>query len=427
MIKALEFLSIIPMSGVEAAARKYGGFWGIIPKSVPLREAGRLHIRFKYRTELPPPQKYPKDYPPVTVEHDIELGRSSKYIIRVVGESITFNQVLAVAQTKLGSKESNELPVEPKWRDSSLTLKFGKRGSIHFHSDPPISKDNLGLYLEWFGMGYLKKDMRPSLLRGFIPYLYRDRDKKDAQSRSQREIHESLLDPTMFSILSSSRHANMFKTMLRFTRRYDLLLNELRTEQPTSDLSLMSPNGQNMPTVLRLLNANPDQKDAIDRLSRTFGTIAPYIESFGTQSLRSGKEYVEFIESSLGRGVESWESSDGSLRALAILLALETHLPNSTILIEEPEQNLHPWAIRSIMEHIREIIKERNLQVIISTHSQQVLECVNPDEVLVVTRSLKQGTKFKPLEDLVPSKKLVMGEIGDMWVKGLLGGVPSDD
>jgi len=108
------------------------------------------------------------------------------------------------------------------------------------------------------------------------------------------------------------------------------------------------------------------------------------------------------------------------------LLAVETHPSDSIILIEEPEQNLHPWAIRTIIEHIREVIAEKNLQVILTTHSQQVLERTKPEEVLVVTRKPDEGTKFWSLDKLLPGSEIYMGEVGELWIQGLLEGVPTD-
>ena len=180
-----------------------------------------------------------------------------------------------------------------------------------------------------------------------------------------------------------------------------------------------------MPSVVRHIRSNPDAKVSLSRILSTLGAIAPHVLTMRSSSLRTGKEFIEFMESFTKRSVESWESSDGTLRALAILLALETHRESSTILIEEPEQNLHPWAIRAIIKHIREVIKERGVQVIITTHSPQVLEQVHPEEVLVATRTEEVGTKFRTLEEMLPHSKIVMGEVADLWVKGLLGGVPS--
>ena len=141
--------------------------------------------------------------------------------------------------------------------------------------------------------------------------------------------------------------------------------------------------------------------------------------------MRTGKEFVEFVESKSGRGIESWESSDGSLRALAILVALETSDNGDTVIIEEPEQNLHPWAIRTLIDHMREVVEKKNVQIIITTHSEHVLERVEAQEVRVVTRLPSKGTKFKRIDQIVLNKKIEMGEVGRLWVKGMLGGVPT--
>ncbi|MGB0388766.1 MAG: AAA family ATPase, partial [Ardenticatenaceae bacterium] len=123
--------------------------------------------------------------------------------------------------------------------------------------------------------------------------------------------------------------------------------------------------------------------------------------------------------------IDSWELSGGTARALGILLALETHPEDGTLLIEEPEQSLHPWAIRAVMEHIREVACERNIQVILTTHSPMVLERVYPEEVRIVERSEQKGTIFKTIKEILPYSDIAMGEVGELWVHGLLGGVPS--
>jgi len=177
--------------------------------------------------------------------------------------------------------------------------------------------------------------------------------------------------------------------------------------------------------VVRRLKSDPEKEASWHRILRTFGAVAPHVNSMASKSMRTGKEFVEFIETATGRGVESWESSDGTLRALAILIALESHPSWRTVLIEEPEQNLHPWAVRSIVDHIREVSEERHIQVVITTHSQQVLEGIKPEELLVTHRTQKDGTVFRNLTDLFPGRDIKMGEIGQLWVQGLLGGVPS--
>ena len=135
--------------------------------------------------------------------------------------------------------------------------------------------------------------------------------------------------------------------------------------------------------------------------------------------------YVEFTESNLSRKVASFDSSDGILHALAIILAMEIQPEGTTMLIEEPEQNLHPWAIRYIIDFARDVVAAHKIQVIMSTHSEHVLNCVNPEEVLIVTRTPQDGTKAKTIEEISPGATLEMKDVGRLWIKGLIDGVPS--
>jgi predicted ATPase len=260
-----------------------------------------------------------------------------------------------------------------------------------------------------------------------LEQVLRSISSSETQQQDTRRRNQSYLDPDIPTIVDYAPQFRIFRSLTGEVRAYDLLLSELRYEQPVSDSRQLSPVGLNMPSVVRHLGSSPQSEASWNRIMSTLGAIAPHVTSMHSRSLRTGKEFVEFVETTASRGVESWESSDGTLRALAILLALETHSEASTILIEEPEQNLHPWAIRAIIDHIREAIRERNVQVIITTHSPQVLERVHPHELLVASRTKEGGTRFGTLEEILPHGEIVMGEVADLWVKGLLGGVPSDE
>jgi len=180
-----------------------------------------------------------------------------------------------------------------------------------------------------------------------------------------------------------------------------------------------------MPSVVRLLSSDAEDVESWNRLNCTLAAIAPHVVEMETSALGTGKEFVRFVEGTRRKEFDSWETSDGTLRALAILLALETSPPHTTILIEEPEQNLHPWAVRTVVDHLRQVVEEKSLQVITTTHSQQVLERAYPKEVLIALRNDQEHTEFRTLEQVLPHADIAMGEVGRLWVDGLLGGVPS--
>jgi len=152
--------------------------------------------------------------------------------------------------------------------------------------------------------------------------------------------------------------------------------------------------------------------------------ISPLISDVRPEKLRRERQYIEFEELFGGRPVESWESSDGTLRTIGILIALECQDDFSVVLIEEPETGLHPWAIEHLIRHIRELIEKKSIQVILTTHSDQVLENVERDEVLICSRYDEDGTVFQKIKDILPDSEKNMKNIGRLWRKGLLGGVP---
>lgn len=416
LIKALEFLSAIPNIGLVAAVNKFGGYDGIIPKAIPVNRVKKTNIKFKYTTVLPPPKSQLENMPPITVDHEFEFSYSHKDTVRVTSESIIYHNILAFSELL-----ENQSLSKIDFRPSSFRLLRSPRRVVKYTESPPFSNDNLSKYIEWFGLPF--RATRPksvSALRLLLEYIER-------LVRKENKISQTFLDPEERNVTGYSAQARQFFEMLKYTRRYDLLLSELRKEQQVSESSLLSSAGTNMPSVVRYLQSSPDSNNAINRILSTMSEISPHIKSFDETKVRTGKEFIEFLEYTSNRTVESWESSDGTLRTLAILLALETQPTYTTILIEEPELNLHPWAIRSIIEHMRQAIKNRHIQIIITTHSQQVLEMAHPDEVLIATRSKEKGTKFNKLENIVPHANIEIGEIGRMWVKGLLGGVPSLD
>jgi predicted ATPase len=99
--------------------------------------------------------------------------------------------------------------------------------------------------------------------------------------------------------------------------------------------------------------------------------------------------------------------SDGTVQAIATLTAIFD--PRTPLLIlEEPENNVHPWALRSFAEAFREASKTK--QIILTTHSPILLDQLRPEEIWIVQ---KPGafTKIDPLLTLDPSLK-------DSWERG---------
>ena len=114
--------------------------------------------------------------------------------------------------------------------------------------------------------------------------------------------------------------------------------------------------------------------------------------------------------------------SDGTLRFICLTtLLLQPHeLQPATIIIDEPELGLHPYAITIFSEMVKQLSNEK--QIIISTQSVELLNEFDVDDIIVVNRS-ESGSTFNRLDKEKLSLWLENDyALGDLWKKNILGG-----
>jgi predicted ATPase len=139
--------------------------------------------------------------------------------------------------------------------------------------------------------------------------------------------------------------------------------------------------GGNLPAVVDAMQkTRPKEWGLVMEVMRGILPDLHDIEVSYTTSHRLG---LFFREKGFGRpwGVE--EVSDGTIQTLALLVAIFD--PSSTVLVlEEPENSVHPWIIRHIMDACRQASSKK--QIILTTHSPMVINSVRPEEVWVIWR-----------------------------------------
>ena len=89
---------------------------------------------------------------------------------------------------------------------------------------------------------------------------------------------------------------------------------------------------------------------------------------------RNGELTLEFLQNlRTGRArFDASDMSDGTLRALGILVAAYQHPAPSLIVIEEPEASIHPGALSVVLDVLRDA--RRSSQIVVTTHSPDVLD-----------------------------------------------------
>lgn len=428
LIKALDFIGTIAREGLDATVRAHGNVEGIVPKAVASPGIKNTELGLEYEFDLPPFEGYPASGPKLICYHKLVLEARGSRSFSIKGETLSFAEPLLVQEMlQRLAKNGKAARRAHGHTPSRVTIERNQKNKIAIVMEPLVTAENAELFLDWFGMRVLAEtfekrgnyDLVATTLAGMF-----DRVPRERPTPRHRGVVRSLLDPGSSSMIAFSSEAQAFQSYIATIRRYDMDVTQLRQQQTISSTGEIATDGRGMPAAVRHLQGNASHKREWARIAATLADIAPYISDTNVSQLRSGQEFVQFVEQKTGRPVESWHASDGTLRALAILLALETH-QGGVLLVEEPEQGLHPWAIRTLVGHMREVIRERRIQVVLTTHSQHVLECVDPAEVVIASRERKRGTRLDALTDVCSIGNIPFGEVGRLWVSGLLGAVPN--
>lgn len=121
--------------------------------------------------------------------------------------------------------------------------------------------------------------------------------------------------------------------------------------------------------------------------------------------------------------VDARGMSDGTLRYLAIVTAMLTREPGSLLVIEEVDNGLHPSRAHVLVEMLRNLGKDRRIDVIVTTHNPALLDAAGARMVpfiTVVHRDRSNGASLlMQLEDLKQLPKLMAsGSLGQLSARG---------
>lgn len=106
---------------------------------------------------------------------------------------------------------------------------------------------------------------------------------------------------------------------------------------------------------------------------------------------------------------------------MCLVTALLQPDPPSTIIIDEPELGLHPYAITLLGSLLRSA--STRMQVIVSTQSVPLVNEFSIDDLIIVERE-KGATVFKRLDEKAFETWLDDYSVGELWEKNILGGRP---
>jgi predicted ATPase len=372
LVEAIDFLAEAHLHDLELAVSRKGGIENITHRRmrrtrVPLSFEIEAHfnsdevqrIGFIGAATRRGAQKYV--IPPIRINHRFEITAESRAI--EAGFSITREEV----ELRDASPGGDQILFAIE-RDAEVRI---IRRDLD-RPDPFVSDLLFPVYSEGFDYGRLFRATRPTDL-----------------------ITKNLYVLDVFQ---------QYAMNLARTRLYQLVPLECRKPGVPTPNAELDRHGSNLPAIVAHLRRN--DKRAWSRTLAAMRRIVPGLEDIKTDFTPDRRLALQFVESGVARPWSSEDISDGTIQSLALYAALfDRRAP--LILIEEPENSVHPWIIRSFIDSCREA---HGKQILITTHSPALINYLRPEEVSLVWRRAGR-TYLEPLTRLDPQAE-------NLWEQG---------
>ena len=235
------------------------------------------------------------------------------------------------------------------------------------------------------------------------------------RGQKETQLHEHLEEKIVQYVLDGLRswkvyHFHDTSTSAKIKKTGDI-----------GDNAALRPDASNLAAFLYLLReAHPKHYRLI---VETIRLAAPFFDDLILQPTPANRNKIklEWHEQNSDAYFDASSLSDGTLRFVCLAtLLLQPTLP-STILIDEPELGLHPYAITLLASMLRSAATKT--QVIVSTQSVTLVNQFAPEDIVVVDRDNGQSA-FKRLKARAIKQWLAEYSLGELWEKNVLGGRP---
>ncbi len=263
-----------------------------------------------------------------------------------------------------------------------------------------------------------------------IPYVL-----KEVFRKNDKEIKRTA--ETKDSFIYSAR-AERYDSSLKYLvkdlkiRKYQFVPKIIKKEHPIGNYDygftpFLEPDGENLLDVLYYIREN----DA-SRYSNIIEDCKKFFPNLKNITIQRAGESTFALQVTMAIGNKEWrfigpQLSDGFVIVLAINTLLNSKSLPNIILIEELENGLNPASIEKVLTKIFEILKNKDVQFFISTHSPVFIQLLrnNPEYILVC--ELEKGlSKYTHLDEKLTQfhKDYQKGEsLLDIWFSGLIGGL----
>jgi predicted ATPase len=153
----------------------------------------------------------------------------------------------------------------------------------------------------------------------------------------------------------------------------------------------------------------------------TIRLVIPFFDDFILKESQNEKVRLNWKQKGSDYPMRPHLFSDGSMRFICLATALLQPDPPATMIIDEPELGMHPYAIELLAELIE--AASQKSQVIISTQSSNLVDYFEPENIIIAFRD-KGASIFKRLNTKELEHWMDEYSLGDLWRKNIISGGP---
>ena len=231
---------------------------------------------------------------------------------------------------------------------------------------------------------------------------------------------------------ASTRTVQGVRGYLRSSHIFDPQPKAMREYARSESSPQLLRGGANLSAVLfSMRDGDEGRRAALQRITNTIREIPeePFKE-IGFVETSLGDVMAGFVPEGRGREgggrlIDARLLSDGTLRMLAIITALETVPEHSRIVVEEFDNGLHPSRAELLVRTLAETADRRELNVLVTTHNPAFMNALDEsqmDSILICHGDQSRGgSQVTRLGDVDIAGTLALrGGLGDFVTRGEL-------
>jgi predicted ATPase len=244
---------------------------------------------------------------------------------------------------------------------------------------------------------------------------------KGERAKHQFQIQGEQPDSLMQFLSTISFFCHKIREDLRFSRAWNIDPHIAKKSSDILEPRSMLSDGRWFPNALEYLFKNNhkaiiETNEFLQRVLPRYKEVRPKVSEDG-----STRSYELLDLNDIPCPAASL--SDGTIKILALMIGIFSQ-KDSTSIIEEPENYLHPWAAKSLISFFRDHFTDG--VCILTTHSETILNEIKPEEIIVI-ENINGITKQRRIPHENKLYKAIKDSgfgCGYHYISGAIGGTP---